>query len=131
MAGSLALAALIVLPAAAVAQPDQGDPYADSRCFYSLTAPAAATLPGGGPAVSAEIGMTQCTGLAQSVRTTACVARPGNNGSCSTENGYLNSTAYAPGSPSGSYTATGEGCYRLRSELALVCVPAGPFSAVF
>ncbi|GAA2571589.1 hypothetical protein GCM10010409_56270 [Mycolicibacterium diernhoferi] len=131
MAGTLALSALVCFPTAAAAQPEPDDRYANSECFYSLTAPAAVTLPGGGQAVSTEIGMTHCTGLAQSVRTTACVARPGDSGYCTTKNGYVNSAAHAPGAPSGSYTATGEGCYRLRSDLALVCVPAGPVSATF
>lgn len=75
--------------------------------------------------------MTRCSGLAQSVRTTACVARSGDGGFCTTENGYVPSTAFAPGVPHGNFTATGEGCYRVRSDLGLVCVPAGPISATF
>lgn len=89
------------------------------------------TVPGGSQAVSAQIEMTRCEGLAQSVRTTACVARAGDSGFCTTKNGYVPSTAYAPGTPHGTYAATGEGCYRVRSDLGLVCVPAGPVTATF
>ena len=128
VAGAFALSALVVLPTSPVAQ---ADPTADSQCWYYLTAAAVIEMPGGGQAVSAEIGMTHCTGLAQSVRTTACVTRSGDSGFCTTKNGYVPSTAYAPGSLHGNFTATGEGCYRVRSDLGLVCVPAGPISATF
>jgi hypothetical protein len=128
LAAAGGILALALFPTTAVAQPD---PYAESKCFYELSAPAPITLPGGGPAVAAEIEMTHCTGLAQSVRTTACVGPTGDNGHCTTKNGYVPSRAFTPGAANGSYTATGEGCYRLRSDMVLQCVPAGPVTSAF
>lgn len=124
----LAFAAIIAPPTSAVAHADPKISDVDSQCWYHLTAPAAVTMTGGSHAVAAEISTTRCTGIAQSVRTTVCIARENENGVCRTKQGYQTSKTMTVGPPRGNVTATGRGCYRLRSDIELVCVPAGPVS---
>lgn len=113
-----------------VAQAEPAPPnLEDSQCEYTLTRPAIDTFPGGSQVVSATMAMAVCSGIAQSVRTTVCVERVGDTGTCSTAQGYQTSKAFAVGVPRGEFTTSGQGCYRLRSDLNLVCVSTGPLTA--
>jgi hypothetical protein len=127
----LAATAFAIPAAAQPAQPIEETPSgADGQsCSYTLSPPTVTQLPGGASAVTASLAAATCSGIAQPVFNRVCVDSPARAGDCGKNYGWSAAqvvVAFAPAG--GTFTATGQGCYRLATT-ELTCTASGPVSS--
>jgi hypothetical protein len=104
-------------------------PGAGQSCSFALSAPQVTELPGGAKVATATYAASRCSGSAQPVFATVCVASPDGPGQCFKNYGWLVAQVYvASPSVSGQFTATGLGCWQVGSA-EFTCVPDGPVRA--
>jgi hypothetical protein len=118
-------------PAAAHPGPIRQAPPAneESSCSFTLSAPQVTELPGGAKVATATYAASSCSGNAQPVFSTVCVASPDGPSQCFKNYGWLVAQIYvASPSMSGEFTATGRGCWQAGST-EFACVPDGPVRA--
>jgi hypothetical protein len=124
-ASIITVAAVVPLPSYAVATP-AADP---QHCTYTLTAPRTTEIPGGATGVTATFAAKSCSGTAQPVFTTVCVATPDSPGQCVKNYGWAAAEVVLPTARiSGTFTATGRGCFRT-VETEVACEPSGPIAS--
>jgi hypothetical protein len=125
-------AGLVAWTAPGSASPLQQFPtdQADGSCSFTLSAPQLVHLPGGATAVTASLVASSCTGTAQAQATTVCLAPAAGAGQCAHAVGWEPAQAYLYASnPTGTFTATGKGCWRIAGETDTSCSGQGPVSA--
>jgi hypothetical protein len=104
-------------------------PGAGQSCSFTLSAPQVTELPGGAKVATATYAASRCSGSAQPVFATVCVASPDGPSQCFKNYGWLVAQVYvAPPSVSGQFTATGLGCWQVGSA-EFTCAPDGPVRA--
>jgi hypothetical protein len=106
-------------------------PGSAASCSFTLSAPQVTELPGGAKVATATYAASSCSGNAQPVFATVCVASPDGPSQCFKDYGWLVAQVYVA-SPSmrGEFTSTGLGCWQAGST-EFTCVPSGPARATF
>lgn len=83
----------------------------DDACSFELSAPHAATLPGGAIGVVATLKPTACSGRAQPTKSTVCIASASDPTICSTKWAWMVAQAFTGSSEQKvKFTVTGTGC---------------------
>jgi hypothetical protein len=104
-------------------------PGEEASCSFTLSAPRVTELPGGAKVATATYAASSCSGNAQPVFATVCVAAPDGISQCFKNYGWLAAQVYvSTPSVSGQFTATGTGCWQAGS-IEFTCTPDGPVRA--
>ena len=102
----------------------------DASCSFTLSAPQLVHLPGGATAVTASLVASSCTGRAQAQATTVCLSPAAGAGQCAHAVGWEAARVYLSASnPTGTFSATGKGCWRIAGAVDTFCSNQEPLSA--
>jgi hypothetical protein len=100
---------------------------APDSCAYILSAPQVTNLPGGATGVTATLRPGSCTGNAQAAMSTVCLSTGEGPGICSHAPGWDPAEAFVAAShPTGTFRATGIGCWRVMPGSGTVCMNSDP-----
>jgi hypothetical protein len=112
-------------------RPKEPPPQPDStQCSFALSPPQPVVLPGGARAVTATLDTSTCSGSAAPTDVIVCVATPDGPGNCKKTPGWSRAQVYVTSSRSGTFTATGQGCWRdLLVSFREDCQNTGPLTA--
>jgi hypothetical protein len=124
--------AAVACAGAATARPSpigQAPPGEAASCSFTLSAPRVTELPGGAKVATATYAASNCSGNAQPVFATVCVAAPDGISQCFKNYGWRAAQVYvSTPSVSGQFAATGIGCWQAGS-IEFTCTPDGPVRA--
>jgi hypothetical protein len=102
----------------------------DLNCSFEISPPQLVQSPVSGTNATATVRAKGCSGPAQPMASTVCLASEGNQGRCVQAYGWnLAQVFFDPPASTATYTATGLGCVRHGDPAEAVCNPVGPVSA--
>jgi hypothetical protein len=102
----------------------------DLNCSFEISPPQLVQTPASGTNATATVRAKGCSGLAQPMASTVCLASDGNQGRCVEAYGWDQAQVFFdPPQSTAIYTATGLGCVRFGDPAKSVCNPVGPVSA--
>jgi hypothetical protein len=102
----------------------------DLNCSFGISAPRLVEDPATGTKATATVRATGCTGPAQPMNATVCLASAGSQGRCAGAYGWGSAEVFFdPPQSTATYTASGVGCVRYGDPARTVCNPVGPVTA--
>jgi hypothetical protein len=101
----------------------------DLNCSFEISPPQLVQSPATGTNATATVRAKGCSGPAQPMASTVCLASDGNQGRCVEAYGWNQAQVFFdPPQSTARYTATGLGCVRFGDPAKSVCNPVGPVS---
>jgi hypothetical protein len=102
----------------------------DLNCSFEISPPQLVQSPATGANATATVRAKGCSGPAQPMASTVCLAADGNQGRCAEAFGWNPAQVFFdPPASTATYTATGLGCVRYGDPSKTICNPVGPVRA--